>query len=334
MNGNFAWRDAGRVVVFRHRGVGQAPQLLREHGFVPFELLSTQRALAGAAELADAAAVVHEVTPGGVPEAAAALLDSARSPHLVALGGGRVIDTAKALASVTGAQVVAIPTTMSGAEMTGIHRLPAGAEDRVGDLVRPSFVIADAEAMTSQPEQALRYSSMNALAHGADSLYTPFANPVSRMTALRGAELIATSLDQPPAERDRAALALGSILCGYAIDSGMFAIHHVICQTLVRICGSPHAETNAAILPRAMAFMTPRAPDQLSSLAAAITTDPSEIEPRILELGSNPPGLGSVGADHSKLDQALESILMRPELAFTPEPPNRDELEQLIESAW
>ena len=238
----------------------QAPQLLREHGFAPFELLTTQRALAGAAELASAADAVHEVAPGGVPEAAAALLDSARSPHLVALGGGRVIDTAKAVASVSGARVAAIPTTMSGAEMTGIHRLPAGAENRVGALVRPALVIADAEAMTSQPEQALRYSSMNALAHGADSLYTPFANPVSRMTALRGAELIATSLDQDPADRDRAALALGSILCGYAIDSGMFAIHHVICQTLVRICGSPHAETNAAILPRAMAFMVPEPP--------------------------------------------------------------------------
>jgi alcohol dehydrogenase class IV len=334
VNDNFVWRDAGRAVVFRHRGVDQAPQLLREHGFVIFELLSTQRALAGAAELADAAAVVHEVAPGGVPEAAAALLDSARSPRLVALGGGRVIDTAKAVASVSGAQVAAIPTTMSGAEMTGIHRLPAGAEDRVGALVRPALVIADAEAMTSQPEQALRYSSMNALAHGADSLYTPFANPVSRMTALRGAELIATSLDQDPAERDRAALALGSILCGYAIDSGMFAIHHVICQTLVRVCGSPHAETNAAILPRAMNFMTPRASDQIAALSTAIGTDPSDIESRILELGGNPPGLGATGADRGKLDQALESILMRPELAFTPEPPNQDELEQLIESAW
>ena len=109
-----------------------------------------------------------------------------------------MIDTAKAVASVTGARVAAIPTTMSGAEMTGIHRLPAGAESRVGALVRPALVIADPEAMTSQPEPALRASSMNALAHGADSLYTPFANPVSRMTALRGAELIAASLDQAP----------------------------------------------------------------------------------------------------------------------------------------
>jgi alcohol dehydrogenase class IV len=331
---SFIWRDAGRTVVFHHRGVEQAPQLLQEHGYSEFELLTTQRALAGAGGLASAAKAVHEVAPGGIPEAAAALLDATHAQSLVALGGGRVIDTAKAVASVTGARVAAIPTTMSGAEMTGIHRLPAGAENRVGALVRPALVIADPEAMTSQPEPRLRPSSMNALAHGADSLYTPFANPVSRMTALRGAELIAASLDQDPAERSRAALALGSILCGYAIDSGAFALHHVICQTLVRICGSIHAETNAAILPRAMAFMVPRAPEQLSSLAAAIGTDPANIELRILELGGNQPGLGAAGADPAKLDQAIDAILARSELAFAPEPPNRDEVRKLIEDAW
>ena len=69
--------------------------------------------------------------------------DCERAHNLVALGGGRVIDTAKAVASVTGARVAAIPTTISGAEMTGIHRLPAGAESRVRALVRPALVIAD-----------------------------------------------------------------------------------------------------------------------------------------------------------------------------------------------
>lgn len=334
MSADFVWRDAGRTVVFRNGGAGQASQLLRDHGFASFELVTTPRALAIGAKLADAADAVHEVDSGGVPEAAASLLDSARSPHLVALGGGRVIDTAKAVASVTAASVAAIPTTMSGAEMTGIHRLPLGAEARVRALVRPALTIADWETMTSQPERALRFSSMNALAHGADSLYTPFTNPVSRMAALRGAELIASALDQDPSERDRAALALGSILSGYAIDSGMFAVHHVICQTLVRICGSPHAETNAAILPRAMAFMAPRAPERLTSLAAAIEVDLSEIEARILDLGGNPPGLGTLGADGARLNQAVDAILARPELAFTPHPPNREELFQLIESAW
>lgn len=334
MNGSFVWRDAGRVVVFRRDGIAQAPRLLHEHGFADFELLTTPRALPGAPELEAAAKAVHAVPIGQVPEAAAQLLDRARAQQLVALGGGRAIDTAKAVAAVSGARVAAIPTTLSGAEMTGIHRLPAGAEARVRAMVRPELAIADPDAMTSQPEGALRASAMNSLAHGADSLYTPFANPVSEMTALRGATLIAASLDEAPPERNRAALAQGSLLCAYAIDSAAFGLHHVICQTLVRICGSPHAETNAAILPRAMTFMAPRVPDQLTSLAESLGSAPEDIEARILQLGGNPAGLGAIGADRSKLDQALESMLLRPELAFTPEPPSRDELAQLIDSAW
>jgi maleylacetate reductase len=320
--------------VFRHGGIAQAPQLLHDYGFDDFELLSTPRALPGAPELEAAAKAVHAVPSGQVPEAAAGLLERAGAPQLVALGGGRVVDAAKAVASVSGARVAAIPTTLSGAEMTGIHRLPAGAEDRVGSLARAELVIADPDTMTSLAERPLRATAVHSLAHGADSLYTPFANPVSRLTALRGAELIAASLDQEPDERDRAALAQGSILCGYAIDSGSFGMHHVICQTLVRICDTPHAETNATILPRVMAFMLPRAPDHLSDLAAALGTDPAGIESRILDLAGNPAGLAELGADKSKLDQALDSMLVRPELAFTPEPPSREDLAQLVESAW
>ena len=334
MSERFIWRDAGRTVLFGQGRTEQLPNLLAEHGFASFDLVSTARALRPLPELAAAADRVHEVSAEAVPEAAAALLDNARSTRLVALGGGRVIDTAKAVASISGASVAAVPTTMSGAEMTGIHRLPAGMEAAVRDLVRPALVIADPETMTSQPEPALRFSSMNALAHGGDSLYTKFANPVSRMSALRGAELIAGSLDQDRRDRDRDALAGGSILCGYAIDSALFAIHHVICQTLVRICGSPHAETNAAILPRAMAFMVPRAPRQLAALAKAIGVESDQIESRIFELGGRPPGLGASGAERQRLDQALQAILVRPELSFAPRPPDRGELERLVTSAW
>lgn len=349
MSGDFVWRDASRTVVFRRDGVAQAPQLLRAHGFEPFELLSTPRALAGAPELAAAAAAVHEVGPGQVPDLAAELLSSAELfigmrgralPHgegkfLVALGGGRTIDVAKAVASVTGAAVAAIPTTMSGAEMTGIHRLPTGAESRATGLVRPALVIADPAAMTSRPEPLLRFNAMNALAHGADSLYTPYANPVSEMAALRGSELIAAGLDQDRTTRDPAQLALGSLLCGYAIDSGMFGLHHVACQTLVRVCGSPHGETNAAILPRAMAFLIEREPGSFSGFAAAIGAGLDDVEARILDLGGDPPGLGAAGADRGRLDEAVEAMLQRPELAFTPgAPPTREELVELVERSW
>jgi alcohol dehydrogenase class IV len=334
VSGSFVWRDAGRVVVLRDDAVAQAPRLLQEHGFADFELLTTPRALPGAPELEAAAKAVHAVPDDQVPEIAAGLLERVGAAQLVALGGGRVVDTAKAVASVSGVVVAAVPTTLSGAEMTGIHRLPAGAEQRARGLVRAALVIADPVAMTGLPEQQLRASAVHALAHGADSLYTPFANPVSRMAALSGAEAIATALDQQRAERDRALLAQGAILSGYAIDSGAFGMHHVICQTLVRLCGTPHAETNATILPRVLAFMLPRAPDRLEPLAAALGTEPDRIEARTRELGGDQPGLGDLGGDRGNLDQALESMLLRPELAFTPEPPTRDDLAQLVEAAW
>ena len=100
---------------------------------------------------------------------------------------------------------------------------------------------------------------MNALAHGADSLYTAVRQPGlgDDRAARRRADRRPRST-KSASERDRAALPLGSILCGYAIDSGRFGLHHVVCQTLVRVCGSPHAETNAAILPRALAFLAAR----------------------------------------------------------------------------
>jgi len=229
---------------------------------------------------------------------------------------------------------VAIPTTMSGAEMTAIHRLPAGAEDRVQGMVRPGLVIADPKVMTSQPEAQLRASSMNALAHGADSLYTPLANPLAKAAALRGAAAIAAALDQGRAGRDSAELALGSLLCGYAIDSAGYGLHHVVCQTLVRVCGTPHAGTNAAILPLAAEFLGPQAPKVFKEFAAALGTDADGLAPRIRELGGEPPGLAALGADAACREPAVEAMLARPELGNVPRPPGRAELVELVERAW
>jgi alcohol dehydrogenase class IV len=332
---DFVWHDAGRTVVFGEGGVKGAAAVLAEHGFAEFELLSTPRALAEAPVLAAAATHVHEVGGGQVPDLAAALL----RPHpgagaLVALGGGRVIDVAKAIAAVTGAEVAAIPTTMSGAEMTANHRLAAGAEDRAGSRVRPRLVIADPEAMTSQPEADLRASSMNAIAHGADSLYTALTNPVSELSALRGAALIASALDQDRSRRDRPALALGSILCGYAIDSAGFGLHHVVCQTLVRLCGTPHAETNAAILPHAVTLLASRVPGPFALLAGALGTELDRLGQRLLGLGQPTP-LATLAGQPEQLDAALQAMLARPELASVPGPSlTRADLAQLVAKAW
>jgi alcohol dehydrogenase class IV len=307
---------------------------LKRQGWEDFELLSTERALADAADLPAAAGRVHVVPASPVDRASAALLDEVDSGRLVALGGGRVIDSAKAVAAVTGAEVAAVPTTLSGAPITGFHRLPAGRESEVSGFVRPSLVVGYADAMTSAPEPQLRATAMNALAHGADSLFTPLADPISRDTALRGAELIAASLDRPRDERDRSALALGAMLCAIAVDRAGFALHHVLGQSTVRVLEIPHAETYAALLPRTMEAMRTRVPEPIEALALALGTEPDSLTDRIDELGGRH-RLGELGADRGRIDEVVEVAMARPELErMTPGEVAPADLVAILEASW
>ena len=332
---DFTWRDAERIIVFRAGALADSPEILAGGIWERFELLTTTRALGAApVELAARAQVLHQVEPGEVPYVATAIIDKVRNPTLVALGGGRVIDTAKAIAAVRGGRVCAIPTTLSGAEMTSGHRLPAGREDQAPHRVRPALVIADPFEMTTLDDRRLRASAMNALAHGAEALYVPAANPVASLAALRGAELIAAALDQRPGERDLVGLALGALLSGYAVGEAGFALHHVVCQTLVRMLGTPHAETNATMLPRTMEMMRPRAPDEIAALTNALGAEAEEIRGRIESLGGGPRRLRDLAANADRLESARRAILQRPELENTPNPPGPEELRRLLEDAW
>jgi alcohol dehydrogenase class IV len=330
LNSEINWHDGDRLIRFADGALAAAPATLADNGWDSYELFSTERALAGAPDaLAGQAAEVYTVPSGAVNEIAAEQISEVSSDHLVAFGGGRVIDTAKAIAAVTGARVAAIPTTLSGAEMTRIHKLPDGHKPQDG-LNRPTLVIADPDAMTAQPEPERRASAMNALAHAADSLYTPLAHPVSRMAALEGSRLIAVGLE----EERRRDLALGSLLAGYAIDTAKFSLHHVICQSLVRVVRIPHAETNAAILPRVIEALLPRVPEEMAELATALGTTPEELPDRIEALSGGRRTLSEIGGDAERLDEALDAIEARGELGMTPATPDRDELRRIIETAW
>ena len=211
---------------------------------------------------------VHHVPSGQVPDLAAALIDRVGDGRMVAWGGGRVIDTAKALAAARGGEVCAVPTTLSGAEMSRGHRPAPGYEGRPNH--RPVLVLAAPELMAGQPDDARRASAMNALAHAAEALYGPGRNPVASMAALRAAGLLARGVE----EGGRDDLALGAVLAGYALGSAGFSLHHVLCQTVVRVCGTSHSVTNAAVLPHSLAAMAAREPEAIAELAAALGVEP------------------------------------------------------------
>jgi alcohol dehydrogenase class IV len=328
---NFVWRDAGRTVVFRDGGLRDAPQLLAEHGFEPFDLLSSERHLAGAAELAGAAATVHRVpvatSPAtGVTEAAAALLDRVAGRNLVAFGGGRVVDTAKAIGGATGRPAGAIPTTLSAAEMTKIHRTPAGAQE--AKRVRPAFVLNDPALCASQPPVELAASAANSLAHAVEAQCTTLASPVPTLAAREAARLIDAAYAGEIEDVNRDQLALAALLSGYAIDAAWYGLSHVMSQTLVRVGGAAHGPANAALLPHTIAALERRRPgyvdpdDSLRQLA------------RTLARLAAADGIRSLGVARERLADCARAAAQRPELDLTPPRADEAELLELYEGAW
>ena len=235
MSESFTWADGERLIRFGEGALADAPGLLAGRGFDGYALLTTERAESDAPDLVAGAARVAHVPSGPVPEAAASVREAVDGNPLVAFGGGRVIDAAKAIAGADGLSVAAVPTTLSGAPMTRFHRMPAGV-DRF-TLVRPALVIAEPDLMASQPMPHLAASAMNALAHGIESLYGPMRSPVTTMAALRAIELFESGLGEE--EPRRPDLALASILAGYAVGCTGFAVHHAVCQTTVRLLRTP-----------------------------------------------------------------------------------------------
>lgn len=305
----FTWRDGERLVQF---GAASPPP-------EPFRLLTTSRVALPA--FTEAAREVVHVPPGRVDEISAELLarhSFSSDVLLVALGGGRVIDTAKALAGAFGGRCAAVPTTLSGAEMTGFHRTPAGVEG--ASLVRPALVLADPELMTSAPPGTLYASAMNALAHAMEALYTPLANPVSSLAALRAARLLA--------REEREGLALGALLAGYASGSTGIAVHHALCQTIVRELGTAHADTNAVMLPHSATLMETRAPEALASFRDAVGTELAALTVR-----SGLSRLGDLGVDEQQLPRVAETVAAHPYTANVPSPPGADELLAVLRAA-
>jgi maleylacetate reductase len=305
----FTWRDGERLIRFGPVGpVGE-----------PYVLLTTPRS--ALAELTEAATEVVYVPPGRVDEISAELLSRhsfASDVLLVGLGGGRVVDTTKAIAGAVGARCGGIPTTLSGAEMTGFHRTPAGVEG--ARLVRPALVLADPDLMASAPPQTLGATAMNALAHAMEALYTPLANPVASMAALRAASLLAAD--------ERESLALGAVLAGYASGSTGIAVHHAICQTLVRLAGTPHAETNAVMLPHSARLMEARAPEAVRQFRDALGTDLASLAAR-----SGHTRLSSLGVEERQLRGVAEAVASHPYSANAPHPPGEAELLDVLHEA-
>jgi alcohol dehydrogenase class IV len=323
----FRWHDGDRVIRFGRGALADAPGLLGDG----YTLLTTQRAAAMAPALEERATAVVHVDDGRVDEVAAGLRPSVEGELLVALGGGRVVDVAKALAAADPPRrVAAIPTTLSAAEMTRVHRHATGVS---GDTprVRAHIVINDPALSASQPAGELAASAANSLGHAYEGQLTTLTNPVAQLVGREAARLLAGAWKE--AEPDRDALALGALLSGYAIDNAGYGLHHVLSQTLVRYGGASHGQANAAMLPHTTRALEQRFPDGVAKLREALGEDPFAIAMDFAER-AGALRLRDIGVTEDALPKCVQAATERSELHMTPPPADAQEIEALYAAAW
>jgi maleylacetate reductase len=306
--------DHERTIVFGRGAVEAARDLIGDG----FTLLTTPRTAEAAPELVARAGARIDVPSGLVDAIAADMRGVVPGDRLVALGGGRVVDVTKALAAADAPRtVIAIPTTLSGAEMTGSHRHATGVAPRTPHK-RPDIVVNDPALSASHAVPELAASSANALAHTLAGVSADDVSPIASAVALEAARRIgaAWATDDP----DRDELALGALLAGWGVDHSRIGLHHALAQTAVREAGATHAGANAALLPHTAAALRRRRPDRFDFPFEALAA-------RLRDLG---PG---ERIDASAIDRLVEVAARRPELTRVPPAPDADELRALYAAA-
>jgi len=282
-------------------------------------------------------AVMH--TPVDVTHAALDALRQLGADGVVAIGGGSTIGLGKAIAVRTGVPQLAIPTTYAGSEMTPIlGETEAGQKTTRRSLdILPETVIYDVDLTLGLPVALSSTSGINAIAHAVEALYAQDANPIISVFAEQGIAALARALPAiaaAPNDREARRDALyGAWLCGMCLGSVGMALHHKLCHVLGGTFDLPHAETHTVVLPHAVAYNAPAAPEAMARIARALGA--GDAATGLYELagavGANR-ALGALGMPAEGLDRAADLATGHP--YWNPRPLERTAIRELLERAF
>lgn len=234
----------------------------------------------------------------------------------VAIGGGSTLGLGKVIAAETGSSFIAVPTTMSGSEMTALYGVKRGSEKRTqtDERARAKTVIYDAEVAAGLPMHQCVTTSMNCLAHCIEAFYTQRSQALTRAVAELGVRELAAALpviiDEPADSAARQRLLQAGMIGGWLVGTVGIALHHKICHIIGGHYDIAHAESNSAVLPQVAAFYEQSFGEHRAALLAALRS--SSVGRGVFELARRsgaPLSLAQLGVDPSTLDaMAAETV--------------------------
>lgn len=282
------------------RGAGiRAPLFVTDPGLASLPIVAN--ALSGLEEAGLSTVLFSDIQANPVASNVDAGVKLYREGHhdgVVAFGGGSALDTAKAIAFMSGqsrpiwdfedrddwwtradpagiAPVIAVPTTAGTGSEMGRASVITNEETHTKKVIfhpkmLPVEVISDPELTVGLPAAITAATGMDALSHSLEAYSSSFWHPMSQGIAIEGMRLVKDWL--PEAVNNganveaRAYMLAASSMGAVAFQKGLGAMH-AMSHPCSSIKGTHHGLTNAVVMPYVLLHNLNAIDEKLAALA-------------------------------------------------------------------
>lgn len=284
---------------------------------------------------------------------------------VIALGGGSVIDAAKAIlyfAHKTGTtagkpMLVAIPTTSgTGSEVTSYSVIT----DKVNEvkiplndeLLIPDVAILDARFTRTVPPFGTAATGMDVLTHAVEAYTCLLANAFTSLYAERAIRYVFRYLHRAYRCGDdmeaREMMLLASCMAGMAFNNSGLGITHSVAHSLGGLFHVPHGLANAVMLPAVIRFNSFHVGVKYREIAAMLGLPSATVEEgtaslieavrQMNESMGIPNNIGALKIDErvfrQQLDVMAKNVLEDICTGGNPRRPSHDDIVRLLEQTW
>ena len=224
---------------------------------------------------------------------------------VIAVGGGSVIDTAKAISIIManpehgkvvslegavttrnkGLPLIALPTTAGTAAEVTINYVITD-EVKVKKMVCvdvhdiPVCAIIDPDLMQGMPQQLAASTGMDALTHAMEGYTTKAAWLIPDMFHINAMALIYKNLEKAANDKDNIAIekmAYAQYIAGMGFSNVGLGIVHSMAHSLGAFCDTPHGIANAILLPHVLKYNGQVCPELFKNMGKAFGLNMSNL---------------------------------------------------------
>ncbi len=233
----------------------------------------------------------HEVMAG------AEMYARERCDVIVAVGGGSVIDCAKAIGivhtngghildfegadqiDIPGPPLICIPTTAGTAADISQFCIIVNSPERykmaiISKCMVPDVALVDPETTLTMDSYLTACTGIDALTHAIEAYVSTASSPIVDVHALAAIKLIWNNIEQavsmPSYMPARENILLGSLQAGLAFSNASLGAVHALAHALGGFLDLPHGECNALLLEHVVRFNIAKASDRYKQIGEAI----------------------------------------------------------------